>query len=510
MKARIPHAFFLFVQKYSLISMLKTVSSWAFDLYNKPDKDLGRFAGNRYYDLSTGKVMLLQTWLIDLIYELIDYNRYGQEDISLTEALKLIGLYNNYRNATEHTMHNKKDIFLFLYGFFGEQRRFQNNSFFEEFAREKYILEIVSKCPEANSYNIDFLNEFFQETSFSTDVYSANLFVIFAMFLQKSGIASKEDIIRYFKNSSINCNDILKIMDHNSISIDMIRNHSLHRQVLYTRPIINVDNYYIATNPYLLLSLFANSNYWVLRNKYCNIKSQNFINAFGVYFEKYVEEILGRCLNKNEYSKIPESHANKRADWKINIGNFNILVEQKSSLPVLGIKQSQPDVIAIKKHILKAWGEAVEQLSETENQYKLKFIKIILVYDEYFKAEALEELFKLRTDLNNDGYYWLINIREFEILMMLYRNNNELFKTVMNEKIASESTYSHNGRELAIFLNKYKIIHNDYLSEFGIYDETDRIMNYYINQGKWDAGNPDFDYVDISDADDEEARAELV
>lgn len=489
MKARIPHKFFLLVQKYSLESMLKAVSIWAFDLYNNPDKDMGYFAGNRFYKPSIEKVMLVQTWLIDLVYELINYNHYGQEDISLNEALKLIGLYGNYKNDTEHTLYSKKDIFLYVYGFFGEQRRIQSNSYFEEFAREKYILEEISKCSEANCYNIDYKDEFFQETSFSTDVYSANLFSIFAMFVLNSSIASKENVIQYHSKSPINSDDILFMMDNYSISIEEIRNHPLRRQALYTKPIIKMDNYYIATNPFLLLALFANSNYWILRNKYYNIQSLNFLNAFGIYFEKYVEEIFQHCLNENEYIKIPVSNKNKekRSDWKLNLQGFNILVEQKSTLPVLGIKQNQPDIQAMKKHILKAWGEAVEQLSETEKHYNLKFIKIILVYDEYFKSEALEELFKLRTDLYNDGNYWLINIREFEMLMMLYHNDKDLFNTIVNEKMESESVFSLDGRELSFFLDKYHITKNDYLTKLGIYSEADRIIRYYINkdtQGK--------------------------
>lgn len=85
------------------------------------------------------------------------------------------------------------------------------------------------------------------------------------------------------------------------------------------------------------MALFSNSNYWIIRNKYNTIGSQNFINAFGIYFEKYVEELLSRCLIENEYIKIPVNNTEKRADWKLNIEGFNILVEQKSTIPVLGI-----------------------------------------------------------------------------------------------------------------------------------------------------------------------------
>ena len=482
MKARKLHDFFIFAQKYTLESMIKMVSFWAYDIYRNPDINMGGFSGKRFYQSKTYPVMLVQTWLIDLVYDLIKYNRYGQSSISQHEALKLIGLYNDYKDDTDHTPYNKKDIFLYLYGFFGEQCRFQNNSFLEEFAREKYILETVSNYPEANACGINFKDEFEQETSFSPDVYSANIFTIFSVFYSMTTGGTKREIIKYFKSSPINGNDIADIIDENSISIENIRNHPLGRQSLYIKPIIKFEEKYISVNPYLLLALFANSNYWILRNKYYKLKSQKFINAFGIYFEKYVEELLGRCLSENEYMKVPECNVQKRADWKLNVAGFNILVEQKSTLPVLGIKQNQPDMNAIKKYIVTSWGEAVEQLSETEAYYTINCIKIILVYDEYFKAESLEELFKLRTDLQNDGNYWLLNIREFEMLLMLYRKDTELFKKVMKEKIEAEITFSRNGRELAFFLEKYNIKCNEYLTEFGIYNETKRIRQYYINK----------------------------
>ena len=35
----------------------------------------------------------------------------------------------------------------------------------------------------------------------------------------------------------------------------------------------------------LMLALFTNSNYWVLRNKYRDLRSQKFTNAVGVFYE---------------------------------------------------------------------------------------------------------------------------------------------------------------------------------------------------------------------------------
>lgn len=171
-------------------------------------------------------------------------------------------------------------------------------------------------------------------------------------------------------------------------------------------------------NAHLMLALFVNSNYWVLRNHYLKIRSQVFLNAFGVYFERYVEELLNYCLEKNQYTHVQEVNDEKRADWLIEIDNYNFIVEQKSSLSILGIKQTQTDINAIKQHILKNWGEAVRQLSCTQSALEIKKpIKVILVYEDYFKAECLDELFALDTSLRDDRSYWLLNIREFEMLI---------------------------------------------------------------------------------------------
>ena len=65
----------------------------------------------------------------------------------------------------------------------------------------------------------------------------------------------------------------------------------------------------------LWASLFTNSNYWVLRNKYRDLKSQNFTNAFGSYYETYLEEVLSNCLAKDYFERIEENPKEKRADW---------------------------------------------------------------------------------------------------------------------------------------------------------------------------------------------------
>ena len=169
----------------------------------------------------------------------------------------------------------------------------------------------------------------------------------------------------------------------------------------------------------------------------------------------YVEEVLKNCLSNGKFSKIPTENDEKRADWIINIENYTFIVEQKSSLSLLGIKQNQPDIEAMKRHILKTWGEAVRQLNETQAALSLDTpIKIILVYEDYYKAECLEELFRLDSEIVNDYNYWLMTINEFEMLFHTYKTNTELFFDIIANKIKLEHTQSHEGREMELLLSQ--------------------------------------------------------
>ena len=221
-----------------------------------------------------------------------------------------------------------------------------------------------------------------------------------------------------------------------------------------------------------MLALFTNSNYWVLRNKYRDLKSQNFTNAFGSYYETYLEEVLSNCLAKDYFERIEENPKEKRADWYIKFDNYHFFVEQKSSLSLLGIKHSHPDVKAMKKHMIDNWGEAINQLNATQRFYNTpNAIKIILVYEDYYKSKCLDELFRLHPELGNDNHFWLVSINEFETLMQLCKNNPEMALQIIQEKDQIETGRNYKERELKQLFFKHNIEHNLYLREQGIYDQ---------------------------------------
>lgn len=489
MKARIPHPFYQYASNFSLKSMLKAISWLSKDIFMNPSNELGLFAGYRSYTITlngkkiSGKPMLLQTWLIDLMYDLIKFNPNGSKEISLDEALHLIALHNDYANCREKDKINKNNVFLHVYGFFGEQKKFQAPAvFFDDFAREKYILDTISlKEHPKNTFGLNIPELFYSETGFQTNEYSAIMFLLFA-YCSNYKTAFKIDNLKLdFKNPLFSIENIEKIILNNSITVENIIQSPLQRQVLYTKPLIKVDDEFISSNPFLLLSAFVNSNFWVIRNYFCDKKEQTFTNAFGKYFEIYLEEVFENCLGNENYSNIPESDKEKRADWHLKIDGYDILIEQKSAISILSIKQNRPDIEAMKTHILRTWGKAVRQLDKTEKALGLNnAIKIILVYEDYFKSECLDELFELDSSLNNDGNYWLVPIKELEMLLVTYKNNPELFFKIMKEKISSERTFSSNGRELLKFLEQNGITKNEYLKEFGISDYFEKIKRTYM------------------------------
>lgn len=491
MKVKRPHPFIIYASQFTLDSLIKNICYWAKELAHSPDpNNLYGFTAEYTYSITINKkeikskVQLVQTWLIDMLYYIICMKKCGEKHIQPNQMLHLISLYNNFVDITEfRNQQYKNDIFLYIFGFFGEQCRFQSASiYFEEFAREKYIMDTISyMTPKEKNYGIDIKKEIQEEIGFSTDEYSAILLSLWGLFSRTSLIVN-ENLLKEklkYSNPLLSPQNLMKVISKNSITIEEIRASSLERQVFYTKPIIKIGENYIASNPYLLLSVFASSNYWIIRNKYYQKNSQNFINAFGYYFETYLDEVLKNCLEEKYYTRIPEVPNEKRADLHIKLGKFDLLVEQKSALSLLGIKQSHPNIKSMRDHMINNWSKAIKQLKATQNSFHLANpIKIVLVYEDYYKSKCLDELFRIDTEIINDNKYWLVSINEFENLLYLFKTNQKLALRIIAEKDEIESTKIYNERDLKQLFYKYGVESNLYIKNNAIYDEQfEKIKN---------------------------------
>lgn len=470
--------FISFAANFSIESIVKAICGLSFEA-NKESVNGVDFLGKRYsyyYCRNSYSVMVVQTWLLDLLYDLIKYDSiFGDNTISRDETLHLISLYNDYSDKMPEC--DSEDYSLYLFGFFGEQMKIElRKDFIDNFARESYILEFVSK--RDTQYNIDISKIFEEETGYSENTFSAMLILIWFYCNEKNYVLDYKTMC-LDESFPFSKDDLFKIIEKYSATFDEIKNSSIKRQFLYSKPFIKIGSSYISVNPYLTLCLFTNSNYWIIRNYYkgLNEKSEHFIRAFGKYFELYVEEIFSNCLSPNEFVRIPEG-SHMRADWKLSICGRDFLIEQKSTISAIGIKQNNPDVEALKKYIRNTWYKAAKQLNETEKDLNLNQpIKIILLYEDYYKSESLEELYSLQPDLKDDKRLWLMTIKELEMFMMLYSESPEKAQRVFFEKNDAELTNDKYGRDWMRFLAKEDVKHNDYLKKFGIYNQFNKILD---------------------------------
>lgn len=496
MKAIIPHQFILYARNFSLESIIKEISKISMEVFDNQNNLYGSIATQLKYSVTINgckiidNTFVVQTWLIDLIYDAVKIGISGLSYISRDEALRLIALHNDYRNMSDGKHINKNNVLYYLYGFFGEQKRYEEFEFIDDYSREEYILEVVSNCAHPkNDVGIDFVSEFVECTGFTPKLYSTILFLIYGYAATKNPIISNDTLDVIFSNPDLNKENVMSIIELYSCSIDELKNSNLKRQLLYTKPFIKVDNEFVCVNPYLTLCLFTNANYWVMRNKYLleRHNKQKFVNAFGKYFEIYVEELLSNCLDRTQFTNIPETE-NKRADWHLEIGNYDFIIEQKSTLSLLGIKQSEPDIDNLKRYIASTWGEAFEQLYSTEQDLGIDdSIKIILLYEDYFLSESLDLLFELRTDLKEkyDRKYWLVTIKELEMLFYTYKTNPDLFFEIVKTKNEAELSSSKDGRTLTQILNRFGIKKNEYLKNHGILNQFEEIKDIVKNTSSY-------------------------
>ena len=206
--------------------------------------------------------------------------------------------------------------------------------------------------------------------------------------------------------------------------------------------------------------------FWIVRNHYSKIKSQDFTNGFGILYEEYIRELFDYCLKKEQFEKI-EVHKTKRADWRLIIGNYRFLIEQKSSLLRLSAKKQESNINDISHYAKEVIFDALEQLDKTEKYYSDgTYIKIILIYEDYLYPEIMDMFFKIDDcPVNKDNKYWLMTTEEMEMFMYTYKNDSELFAKIIDEKNARENSDYKQGKSIKTIMNEIGIINNEYIEK---------------------------------------------
>lgn len=251
------------------------------------------------------------------------------------------------------------------------------------------------------------------------------------------------------------------------------RSPSHSNNPLFFRPIIKTDTgKLVVSNVFILGRKFYEGIYWLIRDEYRKKNSQLFIKNFGAYYEKYIEEVLNYYLESYQFEKI-ETGKGKKADWLINTKNYLLVVEQKSCLMTVALKEEYPALPELDKYLenfKKAYLQIENTVSDLGNSGKV-IIKLVLHFETFYVAEVVikERINKLcETQIKNLANYFLIDTEEFERLIQALSENENIFDKIIKTKIGYESnTPPGEGREFKYIINKhYKTQNIKYLDDY--------------------------------------------
>lgn len=398
--------------------------------------------------------VLIQPWqFADLIYKSVVYSNDYKGVIDLKDNMFLLALVetNEYISFVTSNLikelHSGFDISLFMYGFGGEQFKYETQFiFFQNLIRELYIIFTISK-----KYKSLINPEEIVKQEIGVE-WKDLVLVLFGIFIDSLFHQDINEAVRYLAfDPGKNKEEIFKkVTDYYSADYDAIRKSNLGRQIFYVKPYIKTQrNGLLSASVYFNQFIVEHSVFWIIRNYYLNKpknERQTFTDEFGRLFEHYLEELF--ISYKVNYEKVPEEKE-KRADWRLKIGNYDILIEQKSAVIPINIKQQLTDFKAYKKEVHKTIHKALTQLETTEKDLNIdKPIKIILCYDNYIDANILPHVFEEDCPVVNDGRYFVANIMEIEMFTELASTNFSLFESVVKDMLRRNT--KDNGEGLSL------------------------------------------------------------
>jgi len=258
----------------------------------------------------------------------------------------------------------------------------------------------------------------------------------------------EELLFKNSQNKELYRQRIENLLDYYSVSKDIIESDEgklkLGKQIFYSKPFAYVNQKYISISCHLVLMLYADGVYWLIRD-YCNDgflngEKVNFPREFGELFEDYFKELAKYYLLDVKWDVIPRSKKQKEqsADAYIETEKAMILIELKSALIPLQGKQQVPDAEKIKKYCTDNLVKAHNQLVESEKRYSgsKKVLKIVLSYENFLNSNILMKA--VSEAFQNDSRCYLLGIDEFEYLLQISQADKEVFDEVIDYYINRE------------------------------------------------------------------------
>lgn len=396
-----------------------------------------------------------------------DY-RHSDNDIPLGQLVKLYRIYENKHSVAPEFKDTDIDgIFRLILGMTSEQFNYQSYSWIlERFNRNYFILLAAKDFEHRSLINTDAIIK--RVFGFSANNYISILLMVYWLCTQHPDPLSAPEELYHKKGSSILTKENLKkIIEYYSCTYEELRNSPLKHQLLYSKPFIQTKKYndFLSSNVILVNMLLANGLYWVVRDYYRSIDSQEFTNAFGLLFEDYIKHLANSYCSTNEWNELAKSN-NKGADFVFDFGELIMIIEAKSSLLQLNGKQQVPNISSINNFMEKTIKEAYSQLQRSYSilaaTSEKPIIKVILLYDEFSNTAILQQA--VSEIFDNDRHCFIMTIREFEILLYHHKNNKPKQDQIISCILAHLSPTATMTSILAIY-NDLSIFDNPHISE---------------------------------------------
>ena len=360
-----------------------------------------------------------------------------------------------------------EDVARTFLGMTAEQFRFQKmNLCFEQFNRNYHLLVTINK--KTNRYYIDIPKAIESILDMTVEEYIFALLIVWWL-ASKTPLPMSGGSWEYIKSEKCDIEDkkVKKVIQYYCCTYNEVKTTSIGRQLFYAKPFIkNEKNDSVVTVSYQLVTMLMGSGlYWIARDYYLKKQSSHFINSFGLIFEDYIKELANKYCLANEWEIIPQGKK-KGADYIFHFNSLSMLVESKSSLLKLNVKQQVPNLLSVKEFFEKTINEAYLQLNQSFEHFKdkvgNKIIKVILLFDEFSNLAIIEKSHE--KIFQNDNSCFVMTIRHFEILLYLYANDKIGFAKLVNEIFSSIESCSPK-RNMDEIYEKLKLEENKHLSE---------------------------------------------
>ena len=368
-----------------------------------------------------------------------------EEDIYKLNNLNAIVSDEEAKAATSESP--KEDVLLqFGFGYTQKQLWYQEiikgKKVYYNFLRYYILLSEIP--PYFSGYKLpsDDLKEL---TSFDIKSFSQLLACAWALNYTDSPLVStrvSEDLTEKIPISTET--NLKKCLSFFTADYDYYRKGDFPNNPLFLKPIIKTETgKLIISNAFIWSRKLYEGIYWLIRDKYMEEGSCTFINNFGEYYERYVQEILGYYLAEDSFEKIERSDCDKRADWLIHTERYVLVVEQKSSLMSIALKKEYPSIPDIAKYLEK-FKEAFLQIYGSVKSLKTiekQIIKLVLHFESLYMKDRLlkgKVVSACKDEMEDFSHYFFIDTEEFERLIQMLAYNEETFNEVIQAKIAYE------------------------------------------------------------------------